>query len=345
MYRNFFGLERYPFEVSPDPSFLYTTGQHQEAIAGLYYGVTARKGFMVLTGEVGTGKTLVVRCFLELLDQAAFDYAYVFNSCLSSEEFLRYVADDLGVRCGPTKSDLLLEFSRHLIERNRQGRTAVLVVDEAQHLDNQVLEEVRLLTNLETPRGKLLQIILAGQPELQSRLESPELRQLKQRVTLRFRLRPFSRQETTAYVWRRLELAGDGQRPIFTRQALDRVFAFSAGIPRLINTLCDNAMLSAFSLGKFPVGAEQVEEAASDLQLSAGAVPAETPEEPPAEGAGAPPSGDETAAPGSEPPAASTGTPLLSSGAPPPARPRRQRNRRWRQTVGPEVQQGGQTQP
>jgi type II secretory pathway predicted ATPase ExeA len=268
MYNSFFKLARSPFEMSPDPFFLYPTPKHHEALAGLYYGIKARKGFMILTGEVGTGKTLVVRCLLDLLDKKRVGYAYVFNTLLSGREFLEYLADDLGIEHpSPSKSHLLIQLHRHLIGRYGQGLITLLIVDEAQHLTVDVLEEIRLLTNLETPKGKLLQIMLTGQPELDAKLESHELRQLKQRVALRFRLEPLSGDETRAYVERRLKLAG-GSRELFAPSALERVFVYSRGIPRLINTLCDNTLISAFSLGVSQVLPEFVDEAALDLHLT-----------------------------------------------------------------------------
>jgi len=269
MYNNFFQLVQSPFEISPDPSLFYATPQHQEALAGLYYGIKAAKGFMVLTGEVGTGKTLVVRCLQELLDKNRVTYAYVFNPRLSSQQFLSYVAEDLGLSPHPTtKSDLLVGLSRLLIERHRRGAMTMLVVEEAQHLTPVVLEEIRLLTNLETARGKLLQILLVGQPELQERLDTPALRQLKQRVALWFRLHVFSENESSEYVRCRLKLAGDQRGGIFTAAALERVYHYSQGTPRLINTLCDNAMMSAFALRTDRVTPELVEEAASDLGMN-----------------------------------------------------------------------------
>ena len=268
MYNAFFQLTRSPFEVSPDPSLFYATAQHQEALAGLYYGIRTGKGFMVLTGEVGTGKTLVLRCLQELLDKNRVAYAYVFNPRLSSQQFLAYVAEDLGLSPHPTaKSDLLIGLSRLLIERHRQGVTTVMVVEEAQHLTPIVLEEIRLLTNLETTRGKLLQILLAGQPELEAKLDSPALRQLKQRVTLWFRLRLLTEQETSDYVRCRLRLAGDKSGQIFSPASHEWVYRYSQGTPRLINTLCDNAMMSAFALRKGQVTPELVEEAALDLGM------------------------------------------------------------------------------
>ncbi len=271
MYANFFELARNPFDISPDPSFLYETGHHREAIAGLYYGVQMRKGCAVLTGEVGTGKTLVLRCLLERLEADGIPYAYVFNTMLTAQDFLRYVAEDLGiVPHGRAKSALLLETNRRLIERHAAGQSTVLIVDEAQNLRTDVLEEIRLLTNLETADGKLLQIVLAGQPEFDRKLDQPELRQLKQRVSLRFRLGALNADQTLEYILWRLQAAGDGNRSIFGGEAARRVFHFSRGIPRLINTLCDNAMLSAYALGQPEVSANLVDEAAADLCLPGG---------------------------------------------------------------------------
>ena len=268
MYMTFFHLERRPFEISPDPSMFYATPQHQEALAGLYYGIRAAKGFMVLTGEVGTGKTLVVRCLQELLDKKRVAYAYVFNPRLSSQQFLSYVAGDLGLSPRPTsKSELLLGLGRLLIEHHRHGVTTLLVVEEAQHLSPVVLEEIRILTNLETPMGKLLQILLVGQPELAKKLDSPDLRQLKQRITHWFRLAVLSQEETSNYVQCRLKLAGDKSGEIFTPMALERVYQYSQGTPRLINILCDHAMISALALRQERIAPELIEEAASNLRV------------------------------------------------------------------------------
>jgi general secretion pathway protein A len=268
MYKTFFHLTRRPFEISPDPFMFYATSQHQEALAGLYYGIRAAKGFMVLTGEVGTGKTLVVRCLQEVLDKRRVAYAYVFNPRLPSQQFLSYVADDLGLSRRPaTKGELLIELSRLLIDNHRHGITTLLVVEEAQHLSPPVLEEIRILTNLESPHGKLLQILLVGQPELASKLDSPDLRQLKQRITLWFRLDVLSAEETVNYVHFRLKLAGDKSGEIFTPVALERVYQYSQGTPRLINTLCDNAMMSAATLRRERITPEFIEDAASDLGM------------------------------------------------------------------------------
>jgi general secretion pathway protein A len=268
MYQSYFHLTRNPFEMSPDPYFFFPTEQHREALAGLVYGISARKGFLVLSGEVGTGKSLVVRCLLDVLDKRRVVYAYLFNSLLTSDQFLHYLAEDLGVTTGPcAKNELLLRLSRHLIENHRKGLTTVAVIDEAHHLDAAVLEEVRLLTNLETPQGKLLQIALVGQPELDEKLESPELRQLKQRITLRFRLGALSAEETFRYIHTRMRLAGDPSGAIFPPAALAMIHFFSSGLPRLINTLCDNSLLAVYALGLHQVSMEIVEEAARDLHL------------------------------------------------------------------------------
>src|SRR5215813_8639510 len=207
MYKTFFNLKREPFEITPDPAFMFPTKRHNEALAALYYGVERRKGFVVMTGEVGTGKTLVVRCLLELLNRQSVTYAYVFNSLLSPEEFLRYVSGDLGIPCkGKSKGELLLDLSAYLVSRYQRKLTTVLVVDEAHHLATEVLEEIRLLTNLETSQQKLLQILLVGQPELDEKLDSYELRQLKQRIAHRSSLGALDEIETQGYIQRRLEL-------------------------------------------------------------------------------------------------------------------------------------------
>lgn len=268
MYTSFFKLTRNPFEVSPDPHFFVPTDAHNEALAGLHYGIRAHKGFMVLTGEVGTGKTLVVRCLLDLLDKQKLTYAYIFCSSLSSYEFLSGVAADLGINeHAASKGELFKQFQNFLLSRGRQGLYTALIVDEAQNLDPEVLEDIRLLTNLETVHGKLLQIALVGQPELDAMLQSHAMRQLKQRIAIRFRLRALSEIQTRKYIWDRLKLAGSLD-PIFSQPALQRVYVFSKGLPRLINTICDNALISAFALGLRRVTDTIVDEVAEDLQLT-----------------------------------------------------------------------------
>jgi general secretion pathway protein A len=269
MYKGFFNLKRNPFEITPDPSFLFATRKHNEALASLYYGVRRHKGFVVMTGEVGTGKTLLIRCLLELLTRSQVGFAYVFNSRLNAMEFLRYVAGDFGLTAaGKGKDELLLSISDYLVERHRRKLTTLLVVDEAHHLSAEVLEEIRLLTNLETPTQKLLQILLVGQPELNQKLDSMNLRQLKQRIALRCNLEPLSEEETRAYVRRRLQLAGaNPESTIFTEASAASIYRHSRGIPRLINTVCENALIAAYARQSPHIDPEVIDEVAADLRL------------------------------------------------------------------------------
>ena len=276
MYKAFYGLQRNPFEITPDPSFLFPTRRHNEALAALYYGVRRHKGFVVLTGEVGTGKTLLVRCLLHLLKGSSASYAYIFNSRLSSAEFLQYVAGDFGLSAsGKNKSELLLELGSFLISRHQKKLTTVLVVDEAHHLAPEVLEEIRLLTNLETTQGKLLQILLIGQPELDEKLDSVDLRQLKQRVALRAQLLPLDLEETRGYIARRLQLAGANSHSVglFPAESIAAIFRQSRGIPRLINTVCENALINGYARQLRTVSPEIIDEVAADLRLNVVPVP------------------------------------------------------------------------
>lgn len=271
MYRKFYRLTRNPFEISPDPYFFYPTPRHNEALANLNYGVQRRKGFVVVTGEVGTGKTLLVRCLLEALNRNQISFAYVFNPRLSVLDFLRYMLTDLRLpMTGKTKSEMLAHLNNYLIARFRRGSTAALIVDEAQLLSWELLEEIRLLTNLETSQQKLLQIVLVGQPELDQKLDSPHLRQLKQRVGLRCRLEPLSLEELRGYIHRRLELAGANSHgaTIFADGAIESVHRFSRGIPRLINTLCENALVSGYARQSSQVTPEIIQEVATDFRLN-----------------------------------------------------------------------------
>ena len=270
MYRKFYGLARNPFEISPDPYFFYPTPRHNEALANLNYGVQRRKGVVVVTGEVGTGKTLLVRCLLDSLNRNQIAFAYVFNPRLSVPDFLRYMLTDLRLPMnGRTKSEMLAYLNSYLIARFRRGTTAVLVVDEAQLLSWELLEEIRLLTNLETSQQKLLQIVLVGQPELDRRLDSPHLRQLKQRVGLRCSLEPLGVEELKGYILRRLELAGANSHggSIFTEEAIAEVHRYSRGIPRLINTLCENSLVSGYAKQAKQITGDMVQEVAADFRL------------------------------------------------------------------------------
>src|SRR3974390_244078 len=279
MYKQFFGLTKNPFEISPDPYFYHATPRHNEALANLHYGVGRRKGFIVITGEVGTGKTLLVRCLLAELRKNNIAFGYVFNPLLSTNEFFQYIMADLGLQySGRSKTEMLLDLNRFLIQRHARGLITALVVDEAQALRPELLEEVRLLTNLETSQQKLLQIVLMGQPELEAVLDSPSLRQLKQRVSLRCQLLPLDEEQTHSYVLSRLERAGaKPEPPIFSEEALAKIYEYSRGIPRIINNLCENAMVNGFAREIRTVTPDMITEVAADFRL---ATTASAPEEP-----------------------------------------------------------------
>jgi general secretion pathway protein A len=277
MYKAFFHLAHNPFELTPDPVFLFSTKRHNEALAALYYGVRRHKGFVVVTGEVGTGKTLLLRCLLGLLKQSEdVAYAYLFNSRLSSTEFLQYVLADFGhPASGKNKAELLLDLSQFLISRGSQKLTTVLIVDEAHHLSTEILEEIRLLTNLETAEDKLLQVILVGQPELDEKLESVGLRQLKQRIALRARLDFLDWNETKGYIERRLQVAGTGAETStpFPEECISSVFHHSRGCPRLINTLCENALITAYARQVQTVTPGIIDDVARDFRLDGSYLP------------------------------------------------------------------------
>src|SRR3954453_8273834 len=208
MYKAFFGFHQNPFNLSPDPEFLYRSPQHEEALANLTYGVRSRRGFIVLTGEVGTGKTTMLECLRDVLDAQRTEFAFVFNSRLTPDQFFEMMAYDFDLQCDrKSKTDVLFALNAFLIQQVERGRTAVLIVDEAQNLEWDVLEEIRLLGNLENRQGKLLQIILAGQPELDRKLDAPNLRQLKQRIVLRTNLQPLTLRDAVEYMVSRLERA------------------------------------------------------------------------------------------------------------------------------------------
>ncbi len=279
MYKQFFGMNRNPFEISPDPFFYHPTPRHNEALANLHYGVGRRKGFIVITGEVGTGKTLLVRCLLAELRKGNIAFGYVFNPLLSTMEFFQYIMADLGLPyAGRSKTEILLDLNRFLIQRHARGLITALVVDEAQDLRPDLLEEIRLLTNLETSQQKLLQIVLLGQPELETLLDSPELRQLKQRVALRCQLLPLDEQQTRSYVLSRLERAGVMPgAAVFSDESLSTLYEYSRGIPRVINNLCENAMVSAYARQQKPITSDIIAEVAADFRLTPGSgIPEET---------------------------------------------------------------------
>lgn len=272
MYETFYNLKRSPFEITPDPSFLFPTKRHNEALAALYYGVRWRKGFVVLTGPVGTGKTLLLRCLLQLLKQSRdVAYAYLFNSRLAPTEFLQYIVSDFGLpTAGKNKGELLFDLCNFVVNRGLNNLTTVLIVDEAHHLSVEALEEVRLLTNLETAEHKLLQIVLVGQPELDDKLDSVKLTQLKQRIAIRSHLEPLDFDETRGYIERRLQLVKTNPNggPILPADTIAAIYRHSRGIPRLVNTICENALISAYARQVSVVTSETIDEVAKDFRLN-----------------------------------------------------------------------------
>ena len=268
MYESFYGLKQNPFNVTPDPQFLYLGEKHREALAQLVYGIREKKGFIVITGEVGTGKTTLIHCLLERFDGSnGTKAAFLFNPKLTATEFIQFILKDLGLTVnGSTKGDSLHTLYEYLLNAYEKGERVILIVDEAQGLDPQVLEEIRLLSNLETSKSKLLQIVLAGQPELDRTLSRQEFRQIRQRINMRYHLEPLSGKETKEYIEKRLQIAG-GQDHLFTNRAIKEVYRISAGIPRLINILCDNSLLNGYSSDQRVIDTNLVKEAAKDLKL------------------------------------------------------------------------------
>jgi general secretion pathway protein A len=247
MYQSFYGFREMPFNITPDPRFLYLSPTHQEALQHLKYGVTERKGFIVLVGEVGCGKTTLCRKFLNELDPTRFDSALILNPRVTETQMLKAILTELGeTKLARSQNDLVAQMNRVLLDRIEKGRDIVLIIDEAQNLKFEVLEQIRLLSNLETDKQKLLQIVLMGQPELKEVLAREELRQLRQRILVHYELHPLSPTDMAHYIQHRLSLAGANGRPSFTRWAMRALHRGSRGIPRLVNNLCDKAMLSAF---------------------------------------------------------------------------------------------------
>lgn len=268
MYKKFFGLRENPFNVNPDPRYLFATRHTEEALAVLTYGIQSRKGFILLSGEVGTGKTTLLNKLLEWLHRENVATAFVFNSRLNVIQFMDFMMADFGIPCDiKMKSQVLLKLNQWLLDRYRAGETAVLIVDEAQNLSPQVLEEIRLLTNLETSTEKLLQIVLSGQPELEQKLNQPMLRQLRQRITLRCRTHSLTSEESSGYIAERLRVAGADGAAIFTPQAIESIQHYSQGIPRVINLICEHALISAFVDQKRPILPETIEEVAREFDL------------------------------------------------------------------------------
>jgi general secretion pathway protein A len=266
MYLQFYGLREEPFSPTPDPKFLFQSSRHREALAQLLYGVRERKGFIVLSGEIGTGKTTLLRTMLARLDRDTH-VAYVHNSALEIQGLLEYILKDWGVKSEATShAQRLFELNEFLIEQHRQGLTPVLVIDEAQNLSIPTLEAVRLLSNFETNSQKLMQILLVGQPELRAKLDAPELRQLKQRIGLRCHIGPLSPEETRLYIRHRLRIAGTADTGIFTDAAIQRIADYSRGTPRTVNIICDHCLLSGFADSKRRIDKAVVEETIEYLE-------------------------------------------------------------------------------
>jgi general secretion pathway protein A len=268
MYQRFFGLKESPFNVNPDPRYLFMTSQIQEALAGLMYGIQNRKGFILLTGEVGTGKTTLLNRLLDWLRGQRVATAYIFNSRLEVNHLFDFMMADFDIPCeSREKSHVLLRLNQWLLERYRAGETAVLIIDEAQNLSDEVLEEIRLLTNLETATEKLLQIVLTGQPELEEKLKRPQLRQVRQRITISCRTKALTIEETFGYVAERLRIAGVNGEPVFSKEAIETVHLYSRGIPRIVNLLCEHSMINAYVDSLRPIPARLIEDVAREFNL------------------------------------------------------------------------------
>jgi len=268
MYKSFYGLKENPFNVNPDPRFLYLTKQVEESLTGLMYGIQTRKGFITLTGEVGTGKTTLVNRLLDWLHTRQARTAFLFNSRMNSSQLFDFILAEFDIECdSKSKSQQLMKLNSWLLDRYTNGETVVLIIDEAQNLTYPVLEEIRLLTNLETSTEKLLQIVLSGQPELEEKLKLPQLRQLRQRIMLRCRTTPFLQEQTQEYIVERLRIAGASGAPIFSPKAIEAVHMYSMGIPRIINLLCEHSLVNAFADQMRPIQPKIVEEVAREFQL------------------------------------------------------------------------------
>jgi general secretion pathway protein A len=291
VYAQYFGLRKNPFNMTPDPAFLFLTEQHREALVGLTYAIMQRKGFVTLTGEVGTGKTTLLARVLQFLPASKLQFSLILNPTLTPSEFLELALLDFGVEDVPSsKARRIWTLQNLLLQGEGEGKVSALIVDEAHKLSPEVLEEIRLLGNFEGTDQKVLQIVLAGQPELDVALRRPDLRQLKQRIAMKLFIRPLVTEEVGKYIRHRWLRAGGGEPP-FSPEALNRIAEASRGIPRVINSLCDNALISAFAERSAKVKESHVREAAADLDLGAPAV-----EDVPEEANNPPPDSESSAA-------------------------------------------------
>jgi general secretion pathway protein A len=268
MYEQFFGLQTRPFELTPDPRYLLLTGKHREALSTLTYAISGRKGVALLVGEAGTGKTTLIHAALEAQSPDRLP-VFLSNPALTRGEFFEFLAHGFGLpeEASASKTRCLLALTRTLKERHASGGVAALIIDEAQCLPDELLEEVRLLANIETPQEKLLSIILVGQPELADRLNQPSQRQIKQRVGLRSTLTPLDEREAAAYISTRVQVAGGECRNLFTPDAIETIYEHAAGIPRTISVICDNALVAGFALDWRPVDRDVILEVCRDLDL------------------------------------------------------------------------------
>jgi general secretion pathway protein A len=269
VYQEYYGLTERPFDLTPNPRYLYLTPMHREALAAVQYGITARRGIVIVVGEAGTGKTTIVRAALRALKGQKVRHTYLNNPALTRGEFMQFLARafGLGEDAATSKVDLLSELTAKLARYHGDDTTTVLIVDEAQSLPHDLLEEIRLLANIETSTAKLLQVVLVGQPELAERLNDTSLRQLKQRVAIRAILEPLDLRSTSSFIAGRLRVAGGQPAAIFTPQAVEMIYRYSSGVARTINVICDNALLAGFATDAKPIGPTVIEEVARDFDL------------------------------------------------------------------------------
>ena len=267
MYESFFALTQKPFSITSNPSFLFLGQRHKEAMAHLMYGIRERVGFIEITGEVGTGKTTICRALLNQLDEKT-KTAFIFNSNMSELQLMQTIIEDFGIKTvQKNKGGLFSELNRFLLEQLAEGNNVVLIIDEAQNLSTKLLEQVRMLSNLESENEKLLQIVLVGQPELREKLKAPSLRQLRQRIAVRYHIQALNKEELEMYILHRLKLAGaNGHAPIFEPSAIDEIFKYSQGIPRLINMICNKALLTGFVLEERRISGEMIKKSIHELE-------------------------------------------------------------------------------